>query len=62
MAEISAQERNADNPTIKREYADAPLPTRMTLHARQNVVIQFAKFIGISLSVLGMVVRGHDAK
>lgn len=62
MAEISAQERNADNPTIKREYPDAPLPTKSTLHTRQNVVIQFGKFVGICLSVMGMVVRGHDTK
>lgn len=58
----TAQEFNANNPTIIRSYPEAPRPTGLTLWTRQNPAIQAAKFAGICLLVVVMVAKGHDKK
>lgn len=41
-------------------YPDAPLPTRRTLRRRQNVIIQFWRFLVNSGNIMMMVIKGHD--
>jgi hypothetical protein len=38
--------------------ADAPLPTPATLRMRQNILVQFARFIRINLKML-RIIYGH---
>ncbi|SEA24381.1 hypothetical protein SAMN02910418_01191 [Bowdeniella nasicola] len=45
---------------VIREYPDAPLPTKRTLRRRQNLAVQAVKFIGSSLNIMMMVIKGHD--
>jgi hypothetical protein len=39
--------------------AGAPLPTRATLRRRQNLLIQFWRFVGISTKMGRVILRGH---
>jgi hypothetical protein len=47
----------ADARTAER-VAGAPLPTRATLRMRQNLVVQFWRFISINLKML-RIIYGH---
>jgi hypothetical protein len=40
--------------------ADAPLPTPATLRMRQNLLVQFWRFIRINLKMMRIVYSGHD--
>ena len=40
-------------------YPDAPLPTKKTLRRRQNLLIQFGRFVVGSVNIMMMVVTGH---
>ena len=40
--------------------ADAPLPTRATLRKRQNLLVQFWRFVRINLKMMRIVYSGHD--
>ncbi len=40
--------------------ADAPLPTRATLRMRQNLLVQFWRFVRINLKMMRIVYSGHD--
>lgn len=55
-------QKNADNPTIIRTYKDAPRPTGIELHQRRNLLIQLFKLASIGLTVMRMVIAGHDKK
>lgn len=37
----------------------APNPSRITLHTRQNVLVQAVKFAGFSLNTIMMVIKAH---
>ncbi len=39
--------------------ADAPLPTRATLRRRQNLLVQFWRFIRINLKMSRIIFSGH---
>ena len=39
--------------------AHAPLPTEQTLRLRQNLVLQFGRFIVINLKMIKMIRKGH---
>ncbi len=39
--------------------ADAPLPTRATLRKRQNLFVQFWRFIRINLRMTRIIFSGH---
>jgi hypothetical protein len=39
--------------------AGAPLPTRATLRRRQNLLIQFWRFVGINIKMARIIFRGH---
>lgn len=39
--------------------ADAPLPTQATLRMRQNLLIQFWRFVSINLKMVRIIFRGH---
>lgn len=41
------------------EYPDAPVPTKATKRGRQNVLIQFPKFVMASVNIMMMVIKGH---
>lgn len=44
-------------------YADlsrSPLPTRATLRRRRNPLIQFVRFVVFSVSIMRMVLKGHQ--
>ncbi len=40
--------------------ADAPLPTRGTLRMRQNLLVQFWRFICINLKMMRIIYSGHS--
>ncbi len=40
--------------------ADAPLPTGATLRMRQNLLVQFWRFVRINLKMMRIVYSGHD--
>lgn len=40
--------------------ADAPLPTRTTLRMRQNLAVQFWRFVCINLKMMRIIFSGHD--
>lgn len=40
--------------------ADAPLPTHTTLRMRQNLLVQFWRFVRINLKMMRIVYGGHD--
>ncbi len=40
--------------------ADAPLPTRGTLRLRQNLLVQFWRFVRINLKMMRIIHSGHD--
>lgn len=51
----------SENPSpVITSYPDAPIPTRRTKRTRQNVFIQFGKFVGMSANILMMVIKGHE--
>lgn len=39
--------------------ADAPLPTRSTLRMRQNLFVQFWRFVRINLKMMRIISSGH---
>ncbi len=39
--------------------ADAPLPTRATLRMRQNLLVQFWRFVRINLKMMRIIFSGH---
>ncbi len=39
--------------------ADAPLPTRGTLRLRQNLLVQFWRFVCINLKMMRIIYSGH---
>ena len=39
--------------------SDAPLPTAKTLKARQNLLIQFWRFIAINFRMVKMIFKGN---
>jgi hypothetical protein len=39
--------------------ADAPLPTRATLRMRQNLLVQFWRFVRINLKMMRIINSGH---
>ncbi len=39
--------------------ADAPLPTRARLRMRQNLLIQFWRFVRINLKMMRIIFNGH---
>lgn len=39
--------------------ADAPLPTRATLRMRQNLLVQFWRFVRINLKMMQIINSGH---
>lgn len=40
--------------------AGAPLPTRGTLRLRQNLLVQFWRFVRINLKMMRIIHSGHD--
>ncbi len=50
----------ADQPLL--DTSGAPFPSKRTLAKRQNVLFQFLRFVGISLRIMGMVVKGHKGE
>lgn len=46
------------NALTAERIADAPLPTRARLRMRQNVFVQFGRFISINLKML-RIIYGH---
>lgn len=40
-------------------FDNAPLPTPSEVRARNNVFIQFGRFIVLNLKMVGMVRKGH---
>ena len=40
-------------------FDDAPLPTEHQMKARNNLVVQFGRFIALNLKMMGMVRKGH---
>ncbi len=40
--------------------ADAPQPTRATLRMRQNLLVQFWRFLRINLRMMRIIVSGHS--
>jgi hypothetical protein len=43
------------------DLSGAPLPTRQTLKARQNLLTQSGKFVAFDLRIMRMVVKGNKA-
>lgn len=43
------------------DLSSAPLPTKQTLKARQNLLTQFGKFVAFDLRIMRMVVKGNKA-
>ena len=41
-----------------RSIASAPLPTRQTLHRRQNLFVQVWRFAALNLRMLTMITKG----
>lgn len=41
------------------DLSKAPLPTSRTLRARQNVPLQFFRFVAFDLRIMRMVIKGH---
>ncbi|HET7725273.1 MAG TPA: hypothetical protein VFK68_11585 [Propionibacteriaceae bacterium] len=41
------------------DLSRSPLPTRRTLARRQNLLIQFVRFLSFDLRILRMVAKGH---
>lgn len=39
--------------------ADAPLPTRATLRMRQNLLVQFWRFVRINFKMMRIINSGH---
>lgn len=54
MSELTTQ-----SPVITK-YPDAPVPTRFTKFMRQNVVLQFGKFVAMCATIMMMVLKGHE--
>lgn len=52
-------DNNTPSPVIT-HYPDAPIPTRLTRMNRQNPLVQVPKFIGLSASIVMMVLKGHQ--
>ncbi len=44
---------------IAQRIAEAPLPTPRTLKRRQNLFIQFLRFVAHNLRIMRMVIKGH---
>jgi hypothetical protein len=42
------------------DLSKSPLPTQKTLNQRQNVVLQFFRFIRFDLRIMRMVAKGHS--
>lgn len=47
-------------PDVDKAISEAPLPTKMTLKARTNVVFQVVRFGIFALRMLKMVLKGHE--
>jgi len=56
---IDMTDNNTPSPVIT-HYPDAPIPTRLTRMNRQNPLVQVPKFIGLSASIVMMVLKGHQ--
>lgn len=59
---MSNSENTASTALVGGPIADlsgAPLPTKKTLRARQNVFIQFGRFVAFDLRIMRMVIKGH---
>ena len=50
---------NEKKPPVITKYPDAPVPTRATVRGRQNVLIQFPKFVLAAGNIMMMVIKGH---
>jgi hypothetical protein len=52
---------NASDPTSNdvTTFDNAPLPTARQMKARNNLVVQFGRFIALNLKMIGMVRKGH---
>ncbi len=42
------------------DLSRAPLPTEKVLKARQNLLMQFWKFVMFDLTIMRMVLKGHS--
>lgn len=47
----------ADQPVV--DMSKAPLPTKQTLAARKNLLVQFGRFLSINTNIMRMVLKGH---
>lgn len=56
---IDMSELTTQSPVITK-YPDAPVPTRFTKFMRQNVVLQFGKFVAMCATIMMMVLKGHE--
>jgi hypothetical protein len=63
---MSAISDTSDNPErldpmddVARSIAEAPLPTRRTLHARASVPYQVMRFVAFNIRMLRMVRKAH---
>jgi hypothetical protein len=50
---------SAVNVLTAERIADAPLPTRAKLRMRQNLVVQFWRFVRINLRMMRIIYSGH---
>ena len=44
------------------DLSNGPLPTKATLRSRKALIRQFFKFISFDLTIMAMVIRGHNPK
>ncbi len=44
------------------DLSNAPLPTKATLRSRKALIRQFIKFVSFDLTIMAMVIRGHNPK
>ena len=49
----------SETPAVVADLSRSPLPTRVTLRRRQNVVLQFVRFVRFDLRIMRMVAKGH---
>ncbi len=49
------------NPTSRdvTTFDNAPLPTERQMKARNNLIVQFGRFVVLNLKMMGMVRKGH---
>jgi hypothetical protein len=60
MAELKMHEpAPGADPSV--DLSGAPLPTKQTLKARQNLLTQFGKFVAFDLRIMRMVAKGNKA-